>query len=54
MFKDIGGMTKTVWPSKCTTEFTVHVPVSYDYRFVSDKREEIMDVIKTVYFVMKK
>lgn len=36
-FKDIGGMTKTVWPSKCVTEFTIHVPSAYDYRFVSEK-----------------
>ena len=35
--KDIGGMTKTVFPSKCTTEFTIHVPSTYDYRFVSEK-----------------
>jgi len=34
---DIGGITKTVAPSKCTTEFTVHVPSLYDYRFVSEK-----------------
>jgi hypothetical protein len=34
---DIGGITKTVPPSKCVTEFTVHVPSSYDYRFASDK-----------------
>ena len=35
--KDIGGMTKTVPPSKCVTEFTVHVPQTYDYRFLSEK-----------------
>jgi hypothetical protein len=47
-------MTKTVPPSKCATEFTVHVPSAYDYRFVSEKREEIMDVLKRVYFFSKK
>jgi len=52
-FKHVGGMTKTVSPSKCITEFTVHVPNTYDYRFVSEKREEIMDVIKKVYYNMK-
>jgi len=46
-------MTKTVYPSKCVTEFTVHVPNTYDYRFVSEKREEIMDVIKKVYYNLK-
>ena len=34
---DIGGISKTVPPSRCTTEFTVHVPSSYDYRFISEK-----------------
>ena len=34
---DIGGITKTVPPSKCSTEFTVHVPSHYDYRFSSEK-----------------
>ena len=34
---DLGGITKTVPPSRCTTEFTCHVPSSYDYRFASDK-----------------
>ena len=35
--KSLGGMTKTVPPSKCAIEFTVHVPSAYDYRFVSEK-----------------
>ena len=34
---DIGGITKTVAPSKNLTEFTVHVPSTYDYRFLSEK-----------------
>jgi hypothetical protein len=34
---DIGGITKTVPPSQCSTEFTVHVPSHYDYRFSSEK-----------------
>lgn len=34
---DIGGISKTVPPSRCTTEFTVHVPSSYDYRFSTEK-----------------
>lgn len=34
---DIGGISKTVPPSRCTTEFAVHVPSSYDYRFSSEK-----------------
>lgn len=35
--KDVGGVTKTVPPSKNSQEFTVGVPTQYDYRFVSDK-----------------
>ena len=34
---DVGGITKTVPPSRCSTEFTVHVPSSYDYRFSTEK-----------------
>ena len=34
---DIGGISKTVPPSRCTTEFTIHVPSSYDYRFNTEK-----------------
>jgi len=45
----VGALIKCQPPSKCTTEFTVHVPKHYDYRFVSDKRDEIMDVIKKAY-----
>jgi len=36
-FKDIGGLTKTVPPSKSSTEFTIHVPSKYDYRFNTDR-----------------
>ena len=35
--KDIGGICKTVPPSKCSTEFAVLVPSKYDYRFNTDK-----------------
>ena len=51
---EIGGITKTVPPSKNNAEFTVHVPSSYDYRFITDKREEIIDVIKRAFFVCQK
>ena len=46
-------MTKTVEPSKNYQEFTVHVPTEYDYRFISDKRDEIMEIIKRVYHTNK-
>lgn len=35
--KDIGGITKTVPPSKNNTEFTIGIPSEYDYRFISEK-----------------
>lgn len=35
--ESVGALIKCQPPSKCTTEFTVHVPKHYDYRFVSDK-----------------
>lgn len=50
---DIGGISKTVPPSRCTTEFTVHVPSTYDYRFSTEKREEILDVLKRCFYVIK-
>jgi len=51
--KDIGGITKTVPPSKSATEFTIGVPSEYDYRFNSDKREEIIEYIKRCFFLIK-
>ena len=50
---NINGMTKTVLPSKCTTEFTIHITGEYDYRFLSPRREEIMTLIKKLYIVHK-
>jgi hypothetical protein len=40
----VGGITKTLISGK--TEFIIHVPSEYDYRFVSDRREEIIDILK--------
>lgn len=51
--KDIGGITKTVPPSKAK-EFTVHVPSTYDYRFITERREEIIDLIKRLYLIEHK
>lgn len=49
--KDVSALIKTVSPSKCTTEFTIQVQVSYDYRLISSRREEVLDVIKRLYIV---
>ena len=37
---DIGGISKTVPPSRYSVNFTVHVPLSYDYRFSTEKSAE--------------
>lgn len=37
MVAEMGGLTKTVAPSRCSTEFTIHVPATYDYRFTTEK-----------------
>ena len=47
--REVGGISKTVPPSRCITEFTIHVPSSYDYRFSSTKREEILKALKVCY-----
>jgi hypothetical protein len=52
MIEDIGGITRTVPPSKLL-EFTVHVPIKYDYRFTSNRRDEIIDLIKRLYICIK-
>ena len=49
--KDIGGLSKTIPPSKAT-EFTIHVPSKYDYRFSSARRDQIVDIIKRVYITI--
>lgn len=50
--KELGGITKTVSPSKNASEFTLHVPREYDYRLVAikpDKRDEVLNVIKQAF-----
>lgn len=51
--KDIGGLTKTIPPSK-SNEFTIHVPLTYDYRFSSVRRNEILDLLKRLYLIEHK
>lgn len=51
---DVGGITKTVPPSKNAQEFTVHVPSTYDYRFETTRREEIINVLKRVFYSIHK
>ena len=54
MLKDIEGITKTVEPSRNTTEFTIHEKITGDMRLASGKhhssREKILEFIKKAYF----
>ena len=54
LIENIDGLTKTVPPSKCTNEFTVHVKNSYDYRYTTDFRDDMMKIIKQLYIYQKK
>jgi len=49
--KDVSALIKCVPPSKNTSEFTVQVQTSYDYRLISARRDEIMDLVKRLYIV---
>lgn len=48
----MGGVSKTLVSGK--NEFTLHIPTEYDYRFHSDKRDEIIDLLKIRFIEMKK
>lgn len=50
---DIGALTKTVPPSK-SIEFTIHVPLEYDYRFHSQRRDQILEILKKLYIISMK
>ena len=52
MIHDCKAMTKTVPPSENLEELTIHVTVAHDYRFRSNQRDLIMDVIKRAFFNM--
>lgn len=47
---EIGGLSKTVPPSKAL-EFTIHVPETYDYRFTSARRDDIVMLLKQLYLI---
>lgn len=53
LIKDIGGISKTVPPSKAL-EFTIHVPTTYDYRFSSPHRDAIVDLLKRLVLIESK
>jgi hypothetical protein len=45
--ENVNGISKTMIGTK--TEFTIHVRGEYDYRFLSTRRNEIIDTIKRRY-----
>ena len=47
--KDLSGISKTT-NQKAKNEFTLHVPREYDYRFETDKREQIIELIKRIWY----
>jgi len=50
--KTLGGISKCTAAGK--NEFTLHVPSEYDYRFHSDKRDDVIDILKLRYLEMKR
>lgn len=53
-FSKISAVTKTISPSSNAREFTIHLPEEYDYRYLSDRRDAIIDIIKRRFFDVKK
>lgn len=53
LIRDIGGISKTVPPSKAI-EFTIHVPTTYDYRFSTSMRDAIIDLLKRLILIESK
>jgi hypothetical protein len=49
MIKDIDGISK-ITNTRGKNEFAVHVNKAYDYRFETDKRDHIIDLIKRCWF----
>ena len=45
--EQLSGISKTMLGSK--NEFTLHVANEYDYRFLTDRRTEIIDLIRYAY-----
>mmetsp|Transcript_40758 Transcript_40758/g.30011 ORF Transcript_40758/g.30011 Transcript_40758/m.30011 type:complete len:101 (-) Transcript_40758:1363-1665(-) len=52
LISKLGGATKSLVQGKM--EFVVHVPVEYDYRFISERREEILDILKIRFMELQK
>ena len=53
LIEDISAIIKTVPPSKNSTEFTLRVRKEYDYRSESSNRDQIIDIIKLLSYLLK-
>jgi len=47
-------VTKTIAPSSNAREFTLHLPDEYDYRYLSERRDAIIDIVKRRYYDLKR
>lgn len=48
---NVSGVTKTIPPSKSLLEFTIHVSNGDDLRYVTCKKELIIDAIKRLFYI---
>ena len=49
--KTLDGVSKTLQSGK--NEFAIHIKTAYDYRFVSERRDEIIDILKQRYIQLR-
>ena len=49
---EIGGVSKSL--ASNSSEFVIHVPKEYDYRYTSDKKDDIISTLKLAYVSCKK
>lgn len=48
----LDGISKTLQSGK--NEFAIHIKSAYDYRFITDKRDEVVELLKQRYVEIKK
>lgn len=48
---DITGITKTVSPTKAPLEFTIHISIECDLRYVTCRKEIVIDLIRRLFFI---
>ncbi len=48
LITNIEGVSKTL-PSSKSKEFTLHIPQEYDYRFICEYRDQVVDILKRLF-----